>query len=134
MPVFYMKKVTQIITCLLLMTMSSCLKAYVAPIETPTVPSKMEEVPGIYKSGALTWELGFLDSLNYKGVSDSSGFSIVSLSNDSVFISMDTKAFLGTKRFKIAYSSRTEMSHSTISISVYPIPILLIMFMLKIIT
>ncbi|MBY0481514.1 MAG: hypothetical protein K2Q21_09170 [Chitinophagaceae bacterium] len=90
----------------------SCFKAYDQTI-VPTFPAKIEEASGVYKKGSLKWEMAVLDGLDYKGVDDSSSFSISNYLNDTVLVSLSTTIPLSLKRYKISLKKRIESYTST---------------------
>ncbi len=92
------------------MLLASCLKAYV-PITNP--PITLSDVAGTYKTGSLKWEMGIVDSVNYKGVDDSASFTVSNYVNDSIFVSILSKVGLNNKRFKLPFVSKTDSILST---------------------
>jgi hypothetical protein len=85
--------------------LAACMKAYVPPNDAVFTIS---DVAGTYKPGKLKWEKALLDTNSFKGVDDSSSFTIYNYLSDSVFVSIDTKTSIYSKRYKLPLVNRSE--------------------------
>ena len=85
--------------------LAACMKAYVAPSDASF---SITDVAGTYKPGKLKWEKALLDTNSFKGVDDSSSFTIYNYLNDSVFVSIDTKTSIYSKRYKLPLVNKSE--------------------------
>lgn len=85
--------------------LAACMKAYVAPTD-PAIT--IYDIAGTYKPGKMKWEKSLLDTSYFKGVNDSSSFVIYNYLNDSVFVNIDTKTEIASKRYKLPLISRAE--------------------------
>gem|GEM_PF-2987029 len=90
--------------------LTACLKAYEAPY-TPNIIDPVftiSDIAGTYKPGKLKWEKSLIDTAYFKGVDDSASFMIYNYVDDSVFVNINTKTSITTKRYKLPLISRTE--------------------------
>jgi hypothetical protein len=106
-----MKKNTYPYLSIIIFLFASCLKAANPLADTPFT---ITDVAGSYKQGALKWEKGIIDSVNYKGVDDSASFSINNYFKDSIFISIITKAGINNKRYKLGLISKVDNPLGTV--------------------
>lgn len=89
--------------------LAACLKAYVPPIEPPADPEiTISDIAGTYKPGKLKWEKSLIDTAYYKGQDDTSSIVIYNYLDDSVFVNINTKTEISTKRYKLPLISRVD--------------------------
>jgi hypothetical protein len=78
--------------------LAACMKAYTPVVNSPIT---FNDILGSYKSGKLKWEKALLDTVTYRGVSETSTFMINGFIDDSIFVSINSDVPLVSKRYKM---------------------------------
>jgi outer membrane receptor for Fe3+-dicitrate len=98
---------------LAVLLLSACIKAYEPPV-VKTYTYTVNDVVGVYKNGSLNLEKGYLDSLVYKLVDDTSNFSLTYYYNDTILVSINTYSSLSTKKYKLGLLSNVSNSEGAV--------------------
>jgi hypothetical protein len=112
-----MKRKHSFYIVLAILLLSSCIKAYEAPIVEPVkpnIPFSITDLEGLYKGGTIVSVKALLDSVTYRTTDDTSSFSLTNYYNDTVIVSLNTSQGVSYKRYKLGLVDTLQTSEATV--------------------
>jgi hypothetical protein len=105
---------------LAILLVSSCIKAYEAPVIEPVkpvepiIPYAITDIAGTYKGGTIVTVKALLDSVTYRTSDDTSSFSLTNYFNDTVLVSLNTSQGVSYKRYKLGLVDTLQTAEATV--------------------